>query len=226
MDDAPVLPDIPRPSQLWKQLSSERKLRAAAEDFWRDNQAANEQTEALLTIAQRIKFRVSSVLKMPREKKAKQLIALPAVSETVAARLLVAYHLGQQRPMMGAFLDALGIKHEEGLIADEELSAPAVRRRCSPRCGALGQAYPADDVARYLTTLVWQDPIPGARSPRCPRCRPVARPRVRVPSRLPDRHRRCDAPERAGCDRRRPSAAAVAVRRPPPTVPTRHARLR
>jgi hypothetical protein len=156
MADASALADIPRPSQLWKQLSSERKLRAA-EDFWRDNQAANEQTEALLTIAQRIKFRVSSVLKMPREKKARHLVALPAVSETVAARLLVAYHLGQQRPMMGAFLDALGIKHEEGLIADEELSAPTPEK-LQAAVSAIGEHHAEDDVARYLTTLVWQDP--------------------------------------------------------------------
>ncbi len=46
------------------------------------------------------------------------------MSELVAARLLVAYHLAQQRPMMGSFLDALGIKHEEGLIEDEDVQAP------------------------------------------------------------------------------------------------------
>ena len=94
-------PDIPRPSQLWKQLSTERRL-GAAEAFWKDDSASMEQTEAVLAIANRIKFRVTSVLKMPREKKAKQLLSLPAVSEIVAARLLVTYHLDQQRPMMAA----------------------------------------------------------------------------------------------------------------------------
>ena len=57
----------------------------------------------------------------------------PAVSELVAARLLVAYHLEQQRPMMASFLDALGIKHEDGLIADEELAPPRPRRLARPR---------------------------------------------------------------------------------------------
>ena len=77
---------------------------------------------------------------MPVEKKTRQLVALPAVSELVAARLLVAYHLAQQRPMMGSFLDALGIAHEDGLIADEDVEAPpperaeaARRRRWRPR---------------------------------------------------------------------------------------------
>src|SRR6187399_2815585 len=77
-------PDIPRPSQLWKQLSAERRLLAAAA-FWKDDSASMEQTEAVLAIANRIKFRVTSVLKMPREKKARQLVALVGVSEIVAA---------------------------------------------------------------------------------------------------------------------------------------------
>ena len=39
-------PTIPRPSQLWKQLSPERKQQAA-EAFWRDDNAAVEQAEAM-----------------------------------------------------------------------------------------------------------------------------------------------------------------------------------
>ena len=34
----------------------------------------------------------------------------------MAGRALILYHLAEQRPMMGAFLDALGIAHENGLI--------------------------------------------------------------------------------------------------------------
>jgi hypothetical protein len=149
-------PDIPRPSQLWKQLPPERKQRAA-EAFWKDDSASMEQTEAVLAIAHRIKFRVSSVLKMPREKKARQLVALSSVSEIVAARLLVAYHLDQQRPMMAAFLDALGIQHEDGLIADEALGAPE-SEKLQAAVKTLSSTFPADDVTLYLSTLIWQDP--------------------------------------------------------------------
>jgi hypothetical protein len=149
-------PDIPRPSQLWKQLSAERRA-SAAEAFWKDDSASMEQTEAVLAIANRIKFRVTSVLKMPREKKARQLLALPAVSEIVAARLLVTYHLDQQRPMMGAFLDALGVQHENGLIADETLAAPSAET-LQAAVRSLSASYPAEDVSLYLSTLIWQDP--------------------------------------------------------------------
>jgi hypothetical protein len=168
----PDAPEIPRPSQLWKQLASERRL-AAAEAFWKDDAAAAEQTEAVLAIAQRIKFRVSSVLKMPREKKSRHLVSLPTPSEVVAARLLVAYHLGQQRPMMASFLDALGVKHEDGLIADEDLAPPS-EDALQSAARALAASYPADDVALYLSTLVWQDPDTWGALAQMPETRPPA----------------------------------------------------
>jgi hypothetical protein len=149
-------PDIPRPSQLWKQLDPDRK-RQAADAFWRDENAANEQAEAIGLIAQRIKFRLKSVITMPVEKKSQYVLSMPAVSEMLAARLLVAYHLAHQRPMMGAFLDALGISHEEGIIAEEDVKPPAADA-LKNAASSLAASYPAGDVSLYLSTLVWQDP--------------------------------------------------------------------
>jgi hypothetical protein len=168
MSDAP---DLPRPSQLWKQLTPERKLQAA-EAFWQDENAAVEQAEAIATIAQRIKFRVKSVVTMPDEKKARQLASMPAVSEVIAARLLVAYHLAHQRPMMAAFLDALGVQHDEGLIADEEMKAPD-EAALKAAVTTLAAAYPSADVALYLTTLTWQDPETWSALATLPELRPA-----------------------------------------------------
>jgi hypothetical protein len=147
---------IARPSQLWKSLPAERKLQAA-EAFWTDQEANLEQAEAIGLIAQKIKFRAKSVIAMPAEKKARHLASFPAVSELVAARLLVAYHLSHQRPMMGAFLDAIGITHENGMIADEEVKAPAAET-LRKGASAIASQFPKDDVALYLNTLLWQDP--------------------------------------------------------------------
>jgi hypothetical protein len=155
MADAADLPDIPRPSQLWKQLNAERK-RQAADAFWLDEHAANEQAEAVNLIVQRIKFRLKSVIAMPVEKKTQYLLSMPAVSEMLAARMLVAYHLQHQRAMMGAFLDALGIRHEEGIIAEEEV-APPTADALKQAARTIASSYPAEDVALYLSTLVWQD---------------------------------------------------------------------
>ncbi len=147
---------ISRPSQDWKRLSAERRL-AAADAFWRDEHGGAEQAELVAMIAQRIKFRTKSVIALPVEKKSRYLVALPVVSEGVAARLIVAYHLAHQRPMMGRFLDALGIAHEEGLIADEQVE-PVDKARLAEAAKTLAASSPAEDVALYLSTLLWQDP--------------------------------------------------------------------
>ena len=145
-----------RPSQLWKELAADRRL-AAADAFWRDDNAFAEQAEAIAMIAQRIKFRLKSVQSLPIEKKARHLVALPVVSEAVAARLLVSFHLAHQRPMMAAFLDALGIAHDEGLIADEELTAPGAPKLAAA-ASTLTHTYSPTDVSLYFSTLLWQDP--------------------------------------------------------------------
>ena len=153
MTDAPA---VARPSQLWKTLPQEKKLQAA-EAFWSDREAGMEQAEAVALIAQKIKFRAKSVITMPADKRARHLATFPQVSELVAARLLVAYHLAQQRPMMGAFLDTIGITHENGMIADEEVKAPPAETLRKGATAIAGQ-FPPDDVALYLCTLLWQDP--------------------------------------------------------------------
>ena len=167
-------PSVPTPSQLWKQLPPDRKLQAA-EAFWSDENAALEQAEVIVAIAQRIKFRPKSVVALPREKKARHLVALGTVSELVAARLLVAYHLAQQRPMMGSFLDAMGIKHEQGLIEEQEEDAPPPSpERLREAAASLAGQYPAEDVALYLSTLVWQDPETWGPLADVPQTRAVA----------------------------------------------------
>jgi hypothetical protein len=152
----PDASDHLRPSQLWKKLSPDRKTIAAAA-FWRDGNALAEHAEALAIIAQRTKSRVKTIIAMPVEKKARHLVGVPALSEAVAARLLVAYHLEQQRPMMSAFLDVLGIAHDNGLIAEEHLTRPAAER-LTAAARTIGASYPAADVSLYLSTLLWQDP--------------------------------------------------------------------
>ncbi len=153
MTDAP---DIPRPSQLWKQLPAERKAQAAVA-FWADDNAAAEQAEAIAAIAQRLKFRTKSVVALPTEKKVRYLLSLAGMSELVAARLLVAFHLQHQRPMMAAFLDALGIAHEDGMIADEQVEPPTAER-LKTAAATLSQSFPSEDVSLYFSTLMWQDP--------------------------------------------------------------------
>jgi hypothetical protein len=148
--------DEMRPAKLWRTLPLEAR-QAAAVAFWSDDQAGLEQAEGVALIAKQIKFRPKSVLTLPVEKKAKHLAAMGQVSDLLAARLLVAYHLHHQRPMMGRFLDLLGIPHEEGLITEESPDAPAPEK-LDEAATALAAEFPAADVSLYFWTLLWQDP--------------------------------------------------------------------
>src|SRR3954466_14300425 len=145
-----------RPSRLWKKLSPERRL-AAAELFWSDDQSTEQQIEAVGALASHMKFRPKSVISLPLERKAKYLSTLPTVTDTIAARALVNYHLERQRPMMGAFLDLLGIAHEDGLISEENLPKPD-EAKVRQAAAELAAKYPAEEVSLYLSTLVSQDP--------------------------------------------------------------------
>ena len=130
---------------------------AAAELFWSDEQSTEQQIEAVGALAAHMKFRPKSVISLPIEKKAKYLATLPGVSDTVAARALINYHLDRQRPMMGAFLDSLGIAHEEGLINEENVAKPQADK-LKAAAADLSSKYPKEDVSLYFSTLVSQDP--------------------------------------------------------------------
>ena len=129
----------------------------AADLFWNDEHSADQQMEAVASIASHMKFRPRSVLALAPEKRAKYLAQLPNVTDTIAARALVSYHLERQRPMMGAFLDLVGITHENGLIAEENVPKPdAAKVKAAAK--ELATKFPADEVSLYLATLVSQDP--------------------------------------------------------------------
>lgn len=144
-----------RPARVWRQMPTELRT-AAAQAFWADEQAALEQAEAVALIARQIKFRPKSVISLTHDKKARHLAGLSQLSDLLAARLLISYHLEHQRPMMGAFLDLLGIAHEAGLIKDESPAAPDAATLDNAVKGLAAQ-YPKAAVARYFWALLWQD---------------------------------------------------------------------
>jgi hypothetical protein len=145
-----------RPSKLWRRMPLEQRIDAAGL-FWADEHSADQQLEAIGSIATHMKFRPRSVLSLADERKARYLAGLPNVSDSVAARALVSYHLARQRPMMSAFLDLLGIPHEDGLIAEETVARPDPAK-LKAAVADLAAKYHGQDVALYLATLVSQDP--------------------------------------------------------------------
>ena len=143
------------PARLWKQMTPEQRQRAARA-FWSDEEATDDQIQAVLLIAQQKKFRAKTVVGLDLDRKTRHLASLATLPEGLAGRALILYHLAEQRPMMGAFLDALGIAHENGLIKEDEVKPEA--EKLAPAAAAIAQTYAAEDVSLYLNTLFCQDP--------------------------------------------------------------------
>jgi len=136
-------------------MTGEQRLRTARA-LWNDAEARAEQLQAAGVIAQQLKFRPKTVAGLDKDKKARYLTNVVNVPEELAAKLLVVYHLAEQRPMMSAFLDAMGVAHDDGLIKDDA-GAPDPARMPGA-AAAIATHYSAEDVAVYLNTLLCQDP--------------------------------------------------------------------
>jgi hypothetical protein len=143
------------PSKLWKRMTPDQRLKASRA-FWLDEQATDDQLQAVLVISQQKKFRPKTIVSLDEDRKARHLASLATLPDHLAARALVVYHLAEQRPMMGTFLDLLGITHENGLIQDDGVTPDPAK--VAPAAAQLAAQYPAESVALYLSTLLCQDP--------------------------------------------------------------------
>jgi hypothetical protein len=144
-------------SRLWKRLGREERLAAAAAFF------ADPPPEglgaALGAIVKARRLRPQVARSLPVEEQARALASILDPGETVCASLLVALHLGERREMLGRFLDALGLPHEDGVLKEEAAEpAPIPPDAVRGAVAALDAAYPRHQVETYLNTLWLQDP--------------------------------------------------------------------
>jgi hypothetical protein len=131
----------------------------AAEAFWRDKESPEieaQHAEALVTLARRLNFRTKSLQALPIERRARLLAQLADISDPVATRALIAYHFAAQRPLMSAFLDGLGIAHDQGLISEEKVSPPGADT-LRAAIDQVKATFDAADVDLYLRTLTALD---------------------------------------------------------------------
>ena len=138
-------------------MTADQRL-AAADAFWHEDQAdiQMQHMEAIVSIARRMNFRPKSVQALAIERKAKMLAQMPEVSDSIATRALISYHFKMKRDLMGAFLDAVGITHENGMIAEESVPPPSADKLASA-IKKLRETFPQQDVDLYLRTLATLD---------------------------------------------------------------------
>jgi hypothetical protein len=150
------MPD--RPSLIWKRLPLETRV-AAADAFWRDDESPeieSQHIEALAILARRLNFRPKTLQSLPVERLAKHLGQIGDVSDAIATRALIAFHFSARRDLMAAFLDALGITHDKGLITAEEVQAPAADQ-LAQAAETVRKSFDGADVDLYLRTLAALD---------------------------------------------------------------------
>ena len=94
----------------------------------------------------------------PREKLVREAARLPLDDAQLLSAYLVDLHLGTRRPMMAAFLDAVGVKHDDGRI-DTEANGPieVAPERFRAAADDLARSFPADEVVTYFLTVLLQD---------------------------------------------------------------------
>jgi len=166
-------PESMTSARIWRDMTAEQRL-DAAKAFWADEDSARQQLDAVQAIARQLRFRPQSVMKLDPARLARQLAALRVVSESLASRALVVYHLASRRPMLAAFLDSLGVAHDGGVIT-ESPKPPPDPARLREAAASLLAAFPADDVRIYLYTLALQDPaVWGALAPMATELLPAA----------------------------------------------------
>lgn len=142
--------------RLWKRLAREDRGTAAAE-FWKDppQEALG---LALAAIVKARKLRPQVARSLGDEERARALAGVLDPGEPLAASLLVALHLGARRPLLVAFLDALGLPHENGILTEESDGTLPPPPDALSRATAALTSFPRGDVEVYYNTLWLQDP--------------------------------------------------------------------
>ena len=142
-------------TRLWKSLPSEERLLASAA-FFRDP-SPELAGSALSALVKARRLRPQAARALPPDAQARILATVLDPGESVAQGLLVDLHLAERRPLLGAFLDSLGLPHENGILTEEaESEEPVSTETAREAVAALG-SFPRDQVETYLNTLWLQD---------------------------------------------------------------------
>jgi hypothetical protein len=141
-------------TRLWKHLPLEERLLAATAFYAEPPQELAGTALGALVKARHLRPQAARAL--APEAQARILATVLDLGEPLAQGLLVSLHLGKRRDLLGAFLDALGLPHENGVLKDEETDAVAPEK-AKAAVAALA-SFPASEIRTYLNTLWLQDP--------------------------------------------------------------------
>ncbi len=143
-------------TRLWKNLTPDERLRASAAFFAEPPPELAGAAVSALVKARHL--RPQAARSLSADAQARILATVLDPGEPLAQGLLVGLHLTERRPLLGAFLDALRLPHEDGILKEEADAAPPVDPAGARAALASLTGFPADEVRTYLNTLWLQDP--------------------------------------------------------------------
>ena len=143
--------------RLWKALSPEERILGITASL-ADDENGWVRSTTRNSVAAALKFRPQTVAQFPRQKLISEAARLPIDDAQLLSAYIVDLHLGHRRPMMGAFLDSLGIKNDEGRIDSETTEVPEQDAMIVAKAAdALAGQFPLEEVVTYFLTLLLQD---------------------------------------------------------------------
>jgi len=110
-------------------------------------------------VARSLHFRPQAIRKLPMEQRAKRARSLIEANRStdLAYEIVGGYLLKTRRDLVTGFLDATGVKHEEGMIEDVDGAKPA-KAKIAPAIADLDGKFPPEDVTLYLVLCAEQWP--------------------------------------------------------------------
>ena len=152
-------------TRLWKALPREERLVAASAFFQEPAPELIGSALGVLVTARRMRPQAARALAPDAQARIMATVLDPG--EKLAQGLLVSLHLAERRPLLGAFLDALALPHEDGLLTEEaESAAPPSLETARLAVEALAP-FPRGHVETYLNALWLQDPERWSVLPEC-----------------------------------------------------------
>ena len=144
--------------RLWSKLDPEIRSAAASAFYGHDFGDGGLQQAAIdASLAAALNFRPTSFRSLPAERRSRSLAGSKRLPPEQVFSVLSAFHFEKRRALMVEFLDALGIKHDDGMIPPDHDEMEIDPGKLKEAVDGLFAHHPADEVELYLATLYLGD---------------------------------------------------------------------
>jgi hypothetical protein len=142
------------PVRLWAALDAPTRALAARAVFEGDGEMRGQANHAIATT---LNFRPAGVQKLSLDRRADYLARRVRPDDGLASSLLLALHLECRQPLLTAFLDALGVPNDDGLIDPDHELPPPTAGQLEPAVAAIREQFDHAEVDVYLASLLVLD---------------------------------------------------------------------